>query len=432
MPAARTQTSSRRRFLHRCGASLLGGLAATAGSPLSFAQQPEISVPPAPAGGPSNLKITAVRIIHPRSKEPENYWGWLQNTVIANPMSIYPEYKAKRSSWRSESMRSLWVEIETNQGIKGWGKAAGGGAAAFIIEEHFRGLLLGENPLNVERLWDILFRASLPYGRGGVTVMAISAIDLALWDIAGKAHHKPVYQLLGGPTKDRIPTYATGNDVEWYPRFGYKGVKLAAPYGPADGLEGMRKNEALIKKSRETLGGDLMLMLDCYMAWDADYTIEMAKRLEPYDMYWIEESLPPDDYWGYRRINRDITSTRIATGEHEYTRWGFRRLLDYEAADILQPDINWCGGLTEIRRIAAMAAERDIPVIPHQGGTVWGLHFIMTTANAPFAESIGPSRQIEAERRSLTRAVTLLPEPDGYVLPSGEPGFGLDLEPFLQ
>ena len=431
MPAARPQTSSRRRFLRRCGASVLGGLATMDGSALSFAQQPETSAAAAPAGGPSKLKITAVRIIHPRSKERENYWGWLQNTVIANPMSIYPEYKAKRSSWRSEKMRSLWVEIETNQGIKGWGKAAGGGAAAFIIEEHFRGLLLGEDPLNVERLWDILFRASLPYGRGGVTVMAISAIDLALWDIAGKAHNKPVYQLLGGKIKERIPTYATGNDVEWYPRFGYKGVKLAAPHGPADGLEGMRKNEALIKNSRETLGGDLMLMLDCYMAWDADYTIEMAKRLEPYDMYWIEESLPPDDYWGYRRINRDITSTRIATGEHEYTRWGFRRLLDYEGADVLQPDINWCGGLTEIRRIAAMAAERGIPVIPHQGGTIWGLHFIMATANAPLAESIGPSRQIEAERRSLTRAVTLLPEPDGYVLPSGQPGFGLDLEPFL-
>ncbi len=347
-------------------------------------------------------------------------------------MSIYPKYKQQRSSWRSDKMRAaVWVEITTDKGITGYGKTEGGGAARYIVEEHFARLLDNEDPFDVERLWDVMFRSSLPYGRKGVAVMAISAVDLALWDIIGKAHNQPVYKVLGGKTKEKIPAYATGNDVENYLKFGYHGVKLAVPYGPADGVEGMKRNEELVKQSRRIMGPDLMLMLDCYMAWDVPYTIAMARRLEPYNVHWIEESLIPDDYRGYGRITREIESTLIATGEHEYTRWGFQLLLDHEGADVLQPDINWCGGLTDIRRIAAMAAGRDLPVIPHQGGTVWGLHFLMATPNAPLAESIGPSERIDEERQSFIRAVTPLPDASGHVVPSDRPGFGLDLTPYL-
>ena len=380
----------------------------------------------------SGLRITGVRVIDPKAPSDENFWAWLQNTIIANPMSIYPKYKQERSSWRSQKMRdAVWVEITTNKGVTGYGKSEGGGAARYIVEEHFSRLLDNEDPFDVERLWDVMYRSSLPYGRKGVAIMAISAVDLALWDIIGKAHNQPVYKVLGGKTKEKIPAYATGNDVENYLKFGYHGVKLAIPYGPADGVEGMKKNVELVKRSRAAMGPDLMLMLDCYMAWDVPYTIAMARRIEPYHVHWIEESLIPDDYRGYGQITREIDSTLIATGEHEYTRWGFQLLLDHEGADVLQPDINWCGGLTEIRRIAAMAAGRNLPVIPHQGGTVWGLHFVMATPNAPLAESIGPSRRIDEERGSFMRAVTLLPDEDGYVVPPERPGFGLDLAPYL-
>jgi L-rhamnonate dehydratase len=420
---------------------LQGPAAGFAAAGLTPQQRLRASSPPRPSGlAPalpfqgvsSGLRITGVRVVDPKPASPENFWAWLQDTIIANPMSIYPKYKQQRSSWRSDKMRAaVWVEITTDKGITGYGKTEGGGAARYIVEEHFARLLDNEDPFDVERLWDVMFRSSLPYGRKGVAVMAISAVDLALWDIIGKAHNQPVYKVLGGKTKEKIPAYATGNDVENYLKFGYHGVKLAVPYGPADGVEGMKRNEELVRQSRRVMGPDLMLMLDCYMAWDVPYTIAMARRLEPYNVHWIEESLIPDDYRGYGRITREIDSTLIATGEHEYTRWGFQLLLDHDGADVLQPDINWCGGLTEIRRIAAMAAGRDLPVIPHQGGTVWGLHFLMATPNAPLAESIGPSQRIDEERQSFIRAVTPLPDATGHVVPSDRPGFGLDLTPYL-
>ncbi len=134
----------------------------------------------------------------------------------------------------------------------------------------------------------------------------------------------------------------------------------------------MRKNLELVKRTREMLGPDGDIMLDCWMAWTERYTIEMAEMLEPYKVYWMEECLQPHDYEGFGRLSQAIKSTRIVTGEHEYTRYGFRRLLENKAAAIWQPDINWCGGLTELRRIGALAAAYDIPVIPHGGGSQRG------------------------------------------------------------
>ncbi len=143
----------------------------------------------------------------------------------------------------------------------------------------------------------------------------------------------------------------------------------------------MRKNADLVKRTREALGPDGDIMLDCWMAWTERYTLEMAEMLEPYRVYWMEECLQPHDYEGFGRLNAQIKSTRIVTGEHEYTRYGFRQLLEHRAADIWQPDIHWCGGLTELRRIAALAAAYDIPVIPH-GRRAESIHFIMATRNA--------------------------------------------------
>jgi L-rhamnonate dehydratase len=126
-------------------------------------------------------------------------------------------------------------------------------------------------------------------------------------------------------------------------------------------------------------------MLDCYMAWNEQYTLEMAKLVEPYRIYWMEECLQPRDYEGFGRLSAEIKSTRIATGEHEYTRYAFRQLLDHRGAAIWQPDIHWCGGMTELRRIGALAAAYDIPVIPHGGGAFDSIHFILATPNSPWA-----------------------------------------------
>lgn len=395
-----------------------------------------LAVRPAAAFEPlgTDMKITGVRLVNTSPRKPPPAYtpapgSWSTGGVeVASPMSIYPEYKSKRSLFMASdpAMGAFTVEITTNKGLKGYGH--GGPAGGMIVEKHLARLLINENPFNIERIWDILWRSTMYYGRAGAVINAISGVDLALWDLAGKALGVPVYRLLGGETKPRIPAYCTGNDVEQHIEYGFKRLKLAMPHGPADGQEGMRKNVELVKRTRELLGREGDIMLDCWMAWTERYTLEMAELLEPYKVYWMEECLQPHDYEGFGRLNATIKSTRIVTGEHEYTRYGFRRLLEHNSASIWQPDVNWCGGMTELRRIGSLAAAYDIPVIPHGGGLSEAVHFIMATTNSPWAELFmpppgGPKQVYEmwAEQYSLSKG------PEGvYTRPPDRPGFGWD------
>jgi L-rhamnonate dehydratase len=411
---------NRRSFVRMSG---LSALSLMAGPALPFQNEK------------SNLKITGVRLVEPKQKHPlpaftpsKDAWS-TQGVEVASPMSIYPEYKAMRSLFSADpgKLPTFTVEISTDKGVKGYGQ--GGPAGGYLVEQHFTKLLLGKDPFDTERNWDILFRSSMSYDRAGIGMHAISGVDLALWDLVGNALNTPVYKLIGGETKQRIPAYCTGNDIDQHLEFGFKRLKLAIPQGPADGREGMRKNVELVKSTRKKLGPDGDIMLDCWMSWTERYAIEMAEMVAPYRVYWMEECLQPHDYEGFGRLNAEIKSTRIATGEHEYNRYGFRRLLEHRSASIWQPDIHWCGGLTELRHIAALAAAYDIPVIPHVGGTQDGVHFIMSTVNAPWAEMFmpppgGPKEVYElwAEQNNVTRG------PDGiYTRPSNRSGFGWDI-----
>jgi L-rhamnonate dehydratase len=338
------------------------------------------------------MKISEVKVFvtGPRKSEtkevPTYRHSWLVETEIANPMSIHEEYRPKRSLWLPSWGRVI-VQVIADDGTYGLGESAGGNATAEIIVRHLKQFLIGKNPFEVERLWDIMFRASLPYGRKGAPIMAISAVDFALWDLISKKRGEPLYQSLGGLAKDSIQAYLTGNSIEETKGLGFMGHKLAMPFGPASGRKGMDGNVALVKESREQIGWDAELMLDCYMAWDVEYTIRIAELIEPYRVKWIEETLPPDDYVGYGILRKSITSSAIATGEHEYTRYGFQALLDARGAGILQPDIAWCGGLTEAKKICALASAQAIPVIPHAGGLQpWAIHLLFAEVGIPYAE----------------------------------------------
>ncbi len=411
---------------------LFGGALAAAQAGLHSVQ----AAPPPFQAEKSKLKITDVRLVRtrPRRRWPDftpavGSWS-TQGVEVANPMSVYPEYKAMRSLFMPDQGKvpSFTVEISTDKGIKGYGNGGPGGG--MVVVDHLSKLLKNEDPFNVERIWDICWRSTMHYGRMGVTMNAISGVDQAVWDIVGKALGMPVWKLLGGETKPSIPIYCTGNDIEQHVEHGFRMLKLAIPHGPASGRAGMRENEALVKRARSVLGPDGEIMLDCWMAWTERYTIEMCEMLEPYRVYWVEEVLQPHDYAGFGRLNAQIKSTRIATGEHEYGRYGFRYLLEANGAEIWQPDINWCGGLTELRRIGAMAAAYDIPVIPHGGGLNGAIHWIMANVNAPWAEMFmpppgGPKEvyDIWTERYHVTRT------PNGLAMrPPDEPGFGWDLE----
>jgi L-rhamnonate dehydratase len=414
---------NRRSFL-RTSPAAAAGLAAI---PLG-AQTPDL--------GKSKLKITGIRVsvAKPRLgtfnyKPAPGAWS-TQDVEVASPMSLYPKYKATRSLFNPDpgKLEDFAVEIATGKGISGRG--VGGRAGGLIVEDHLSKLLMGEDPFDVERLWDIMWRSTMSYGRKGVTMNAISGVDIALWDIIGKALNMPVYKLLGGQTKDRIPCYCTGNDFDQHVEFGFKRLKLAIPHGPADGLAGMKKNEEVVKQARKAVGPEGDIMLDCWMSWTERYTIEMAQMLEPYRIYWMEEVLQPHDYAGFGRLRKAIKSTRIVTGEHEYGRYGFRELLEHESAEIWQPDAQWCGGLTELRKIGALAAAYDIPVIPHAGGlSPETVAFTMATTNAPWCELFmpppgGPKEVYQRfeERMRITRG------PEGiYMQPQDAPGLGWDV-----
>ncbi len=325
-------------------------------------------------------------------------------------------------------MGGFTVEIETNKGLKGYGQGGNGGGP--VIEGALAKLLIGENPLDIERIWDIMWRATLFYGRAGVAVHAMSGIDLALWDLAGKARGVPVYQLLGGRTWERIPAYATGNDIEQSIKFGYRKVKLALQHGPAAGREGLKKNVDLVRRTRELLGPDGYIMIDCWMALTELYTIELAEAVAPYRVHWLEEVLQPDEYEGFARLNAQITSTLLATGEHEYTRWGFQRLLHYKAVDIWQPEILWCGGMTELRHIGSLALANGIPLYPHAGGSPEAIHYLAAYPALTWAETTlpppgGPDSvyKLFEEQRHISRG------PEGiYIQPPDRPGFGWEVE----
>lgn len=415
---------TRRNFL-KTGLSFGAALAAS-GLPLATPALPQETKK-------ETLTITGVRTGTVKRKKPwpefepaPGAWTPL-GSEVASPMSIYPRYKARRDSFFS-LLGPYAVEITTDKGISGIG--VGGDGMSYAIENHLKKLLLGENALDIERLWDIMWRSSLYYGRKGLALHSISAIDNALWDIAGKAMGVPVYRLLGGKIRDRVPAYATSNDVEHLVNFGYKHVKLAMPHGPASGREGMRKNVALVERARQAVGPDGEVMLDCWMAGTERYMVELAEMLEPYRVYWMEECLQPDDYEGFGRLRQQVTSTRIATGEHEYTRYGFKLLLDYKAADLWQPDMNWCGGLTELRRIAALAAANDIPLVPHAGWYGGCQHFIIGSRITPWCEMLmpppgGPKEVYEGfeAENNITRG------PEGiYVRPPDRPGLGWEVD----
>src|SRR5580700_9399746 len=334
----------RRNFLALGSGAALGFIHHSSAMPVPFQDEK------------SKLKITGVRLVRVRPKRPVPAYepaagSWSTGGVeVANPMSIYPEYKAQRSLFMPDpgKLETFTVEISTNKGVKGYG--SGGIAGGQVVAGHFTKLLIG--------------------------------VNLALWDLIGNAMGMPVFELLGGETKTRIPTYCTGNDIEQHIQFGYKRLKLAVPYGPADGREGLKKNTELVKQTRESLGPDGDIMLDCWMALNEQYTIDLAEMVAPYRVYWMEECLPPHDFEGFGRLRGAIKSTRIVAGEHVYFRYGFRQMLEHNAAAIWQPDVHWCGGLTELRRIAAMASAYDIPVIPHAGGVQDCVHFTMATPNA--------------------------------------------------
>jgi L-rhamnonate dehydratase len=246
--------------------------------------------------------------------KPGDARHWLVDSLISNPMSGHPKYRDKRSSWGIGVLGSIVVEIETEDGITGVATGSGGVPAGWMIRHHFARFLVGQDARNINLIWDQLYRSSLPYGRKGLPIMAISAVDLALWDLVGKVRSEPVYNLIGGRSRDVISFYCTGPDAGAIKAMGFWGAKVPLPEGPFDGEAGLQRNLAYLAAQRVAVGPGFPLMVDCYMSLDVPYAIRLAEICKPLDIHWWEEALAPDDVEGYRQIRRAHPTLKWTTG----------------------------------------------------------------------------------------------------------------------
>jgi L-rhamnonate dehydratase len=359
--------------------------------------------------------------------QPGGHWI---DDHIATPMAKYPAYRASRQSFGLNVLGTLVVEIEADNGVTGFAVTTGGEPAAWIVQHHLARFLIGADPTEIERIWDQMFLSTLFYGRKGLALNAISCVDLALWDLLGKLRQEPVYRLIGGAVRDQLSFYATGARPDLAQKMGFIGGKLPLHHGPAEGAEGMKKNLDLLAHMRARVGPDFWLMQDCWMSLDLDYAVRLAHAAAQYNLKWIEEALLPDDYWGYAELRRKVPpGMLVTTGEHEAARWGFRMLLEMECADILQPDVGWCGGLTELLKISALADARGVLVVPH-GSSVYSYHFAITRHNSPFSEFLMMAPK--ADKVIPMFSPLLLDEPvpeNGRMKLTEAPGFGVRLNP---
>ena len=359
--------------------------------------------------------------------QASNHWI---DDHISTPMAKYPEHRASRQSFGLNVLGTLVVEIEADNGVVGFAVSTGGEPAAWIVERHLSRFLLGANAEDIELIWDQMFLSTLFYGRKGVVLNAISCVDLALWDLLGQLRGEPVYHLLGGAVRDELVFYATGARPDIAQQFGFIGGKLPLHHGPSEGDEGMQKNIALLAEMRSRTGNDFWLMYDCWMSLDLDYALRLAQAASAFNLKWIEEALLPDDYWGYAELHKKIPSGMlVTTGEHEATRWGFRMLLEMECADILQPDVGWCGGITELVKISAMADAKGVMVVPH-GSSVYSYHFSITRHNSPFSEFLMMAPQADVIVPMFSPLLLDEPVPtNGRMKLPDRPGFGVRLNP---
>ena len=323
------------------------------------------------------------------------------DTIFATPVSLLPFQVDSQASYRFFSW--LVVEIETDNGIVGIGNAGlCPDVCKQIIDTKLKQLLLHEDPINTEYLYEKMYRSSVAYGRKGAVMAAISALDIALWDIKGHAMQQPVFMLMGGRTKESIETYYSRlytRDLEslhaealHYKAEGFTGMKLRCGYPLTEGKAGMKKNVEMVKVVREAVGNDVEIMLEAYMGFNFAYAKQFLKELEPYNLRWAEELLLPDEIHNFAKLKK-YTSIPLSGGEHEYTRYGFFDLLKADALDIFQFDTNRVGGFTEAQKICTLAQMHGVEIIPH-GGQMHNLHVVMSSFASPMAEYF-PMTEIE-------------------------------------
>jgi L-alanine-DL-glutamate epimerase-like enolase superfamily enzyme len=313
--------------------------------------------------------------------------------------------------------------VKTDEGITGIGASP-----SVDYVEYFKQFLIGENPLDNERLWELMWVPKI-VGRRSISTRSIAAIDIALWDIKSKAANMPLYKLLGGH-KNKIPCYFAGGyyaegkgmpelqkEMEEFVTWGAKGVKMKV------GVLSAKEDAARVKAVREAIGDDIKLMVDANCAYSFYDAIDLARRIEEYDLSWLEEPVMPDDYDGLKKVAQH-TNIPIATGENEYTRYGFRDLIGTGAVAVINPDAAIVGGITEFMKVAAYAQANYVDMAPH-GTQQVHIHLTAASPNSKIMECYPPHFFEEKTYTMYENPVIF--DKDGNISPPERPGVGLEV-----
>ncbi len=354
-------------------------------------------------------------------------------TQLAEPFAYSQAWYDRRGA--------MLVEIEAEDGTTGWGEAFGPARLTAAVVQHYRPRLIGADAMATEAIWQDLYNSLRDHGQKGLPIEALSAVDIALWDLKGKLLGLPVHRLMGEPLRQRVQAYATGfyrkrggqfldNLVaEAHQRVGegFGAIKLKLGFGIDDDI-------ALCHAVRAAVGPGIGIMVDANHAYDATAAIRLGRRIEELDIAWFEEPVPPEDLAGYAEVKAALRIP-IAGGEAEFTRWGFRPLIAGRLVDVLQPDICAAGGLSETRKIADMASAFGVRVNPHVWGTGVGLAAALQLLavlphNPPGLHPLEPLLEFDQSEHPIRMAVLNAPivQRDGWVrIPEG-PGLGIEID----
>jgi L-alanine-DL-glutamate epimerase-like enolase superfamily enzyme len=380
------------------------------------------------------IKITAVDVEVVRGPHPQLPEGPRQKQV--RPIILYPEHRPPMQQSRADrpaELSSLYLRIDTDQGISGFYGPIDY-EAAWPILDRYADFLIGQDALAGTIIWDKLERLDR-HARHGHLKIAISAIDNALWDLRGKVYDAPVWQLLGGASRDRIPAYVSTLGTSLEPEAvaataaelkaaGFDGQKWFFADGPGDGPDGLTRNVDLARTVRETVGPDFPIMFDAFMGWDLGYARAWVDRVRDLRPTWLEEVFLPNRVDAFVELHRS-TGQPLSAGEHLYDRPDVLPFLQAGALAVVQCDPEWCGGVTELVRICALADSFTVPVIPHGHGLHAALHVVasQSPATCPKVEYL---YRIMPNRHHF-EANPLTPDGGSFGLPQ-RPGFGIELD----
>jgi len=340
------------------------------------------------------------------------------------------------------SRTALIVEIVTDQGLVGWGECYGPARINAAVVEAMRPLLVGQDPMRSEWLWQEIYARFRDHGQKGSIIQGLSGVDIALWDVKGKFLNEPVHRLMGGPIRTAVEAYATGlyrretglpgkylaEEAAAYRDAGFKAVKLKVGYG-------VDEDTRVTRAVRDAIGPDVALMIDANHAYDVVEAIRLARQVEALGIGWFEEPVPPEDIDGHRAV-KAATSIPIASGECEFTRFGFRDLLVKRAVDIVQPDTCSAGGLSECKKIADMAAAHGVRYVPHVWGTgvalaaALQLLAVLPSLTPPSLKPVEPLLEFDRTEHPIRQALLTNPiehERGRVTVPQG-PGLGIDID----